>query len=682
MTLTPPLDSESLLLNVTRRLLTLGSADDLCREGLRFMARELNADVGMLHLAVNDTEFRLVEQVGDHPLLHRHRLQIMEPGWVALLTAGTWISSPVPSPEWTGPDERNYVHLGARHLVNFGLFSGPRLIGTVNLLFNRPRADLNGLRVLGTIGALWGTLLERLETETALRTREAMLRTVTDQGTDLVTVVRPDGTVLYQSRGVPALLGRSAEGMLGRSVLEGIHPDDLTRVQRALVDLAAVPDAAGTLTYRVMHRSGSAVWLESHGRNLLDEPAVGGLVVHSRDVTAQVAAKRSLERRVQELTLMHATSLQLQEARTVEEIASRVVRLIEVRLGHPFVWLAEQVGDELLMRACDLNREETLRSRGHSLPVSEGLCGAAVRGGVTLLVGDVSQDERYAPIGHEVRSELVTPIRVAGRVWGVLNVESPALNAFDEDDRQALETVAAQTGAALANVLLLADLRDSRDALSGAYERTIEGWARALDFRDRETEGHSQRVTELTVALARRMGVPEAELVHVRRGALLHDIGKMGIPDSILLKPGQLDAHEWQVMQRHPDMARELLEPIEFLRPALDIPHAHHEKWSGGGYPRGLKGEEIPLAARIFAVIDVWDALRHDRPYRPAWDEARARALIEEESGVHFDPQVARAFLSWLAEAGEPADLNALLAATPGVPATPGGTGAPEGGLA
>ncbi|GGS42399.1 HD domain-containing phosphohydrolase [Deinococcus knuensis] len=671
MTLTPPLDSESLLLNATRQLLALGSAAELCREGLRFMARELNADLGMLHLAVTDTDFRLVEQVGDHPLLHRHQVQIMEPGWVTLLTAGTWISSPVPSPDWTGPDERNYVHLGARHLVNFGLYSGQRLIGTVNLLFNRPRADLNELRVLGTIGALWGTLLERLETEATLRTREAMLRTVTDQGTDLVTVVRPDGQILYQSRGGPVLLGRSAEGMHGRNVLEGIHPDDLSAAQRALAELAATPDATCTLTYRVTHRSGGVVWLESHGRNLLDEPAVGGLVVHSRDVTAQVASKRSLERRVQELTLMHATSLQLQEARSVQEIASRVVRLIEGRLGHPFVWLAERVGDGLIMRASDCRRESTLLDAAHSLPVDQGLCGASVRTGQTLMVGDVTQDARYSGIGHEVRSELVTPIRVAGRVWGVLNVESPQLNAFDDEDRQALETVAAQTGAALANVLLLADLRDSRDALSSAYERTIEGWARALDFRDRETEGHSQRVTELTVALARRMGVPPDELVHVRRGALLHDIGKMGIPDSILLKPGQLDENEWRVMRRHPDMALELLEPIEFLRPALDIPHAHHEKWNGAGYPRGLKGEQIPLSARIFAVIDVWDALRHDRPYRPAWDEARARALIEAESGVHFDPQVARAFLDWLTEAGAGADLNAMLRAVPECSAAP-----------
>lgn len=650
---TLPPDSETLLLTVTRQLLAQGSETDLCQQGLAFLSEVLGADLGMLHLRLSGHEYVLTASWGDHPLLGVHRRQVMEPDWVTLLTAGTWISAPVPSPDWHGPEERNYARLGARHLVNFGLFNGPELVGTVNLLFNRPRPDLNGLGVLGTIGALWGTLLSRLQAESTVRAREAMLRTVTDQGTDLVTVLDRDGRVLYQSGGARQLLGRSARDVTGRAALNVVHPDDLRRVQEAFKAIQRLPDSALNLTFRALHVDGRVLWLEARGRNLLQEPSVRGVVVHSRDVTAQHLSKRALERRVQELTLMHATGLQLQEAQSVDEIASRVARLIEGRLGHPFVWVAERVGEQLLMRACDGNREAWTALDAQSLPVSRGLCGAAVRGGVTLMVGDVTRDPRYVPIGHEVRSELVTPIRVAGRVWGVLNVESPLVDAFDEDDRQALETVAAQMGAALASVLLLADLRGSRDELSRAYDQTIEGWARALDFRDRETEGHSQRVTELTVHLARRMGLSGEALLHLRRGALLHDIGKMGIPDAVLLKPGPLDDQEWAVMRRHPDMALALLEPIEFLRGALDIPSAHHEKWDGSGYPAGLAGEEIPLPARIFAVIDVWDALRHDRPYRRAWDAGRARALIEQESGRHFDPQVVRAFLAWLDETGD-----------------------------
>jgi len=181
--------------------------------------------------------------------------------------------------------------------------------------------------------------------------------------------------------------------------------------------------------------------------------------------------------------------------------------------------------------------------------------------------------------------------------------------------------------------------------LSQAYETTLEGWSRALDMRDNETEGHTQRVTELTMRLARMIGLSEAELVHVQRGALLHDIGKLAIPDSIMFKPAALSDDQVETMRRHPDYAYALLSPIAYLRPALDIPYCHHEKWDGTGYPRGLKGEEIPLAARIFAVVDVWDALRSDRPYRSAWTDAKAKDYIRAQAGKHFDPKVVKVFL-------------------------------------
>jgi HD-GYP domain-containing protein (c-di-GMP phosphodiesterase class II) len=182
--------------------------------------------------------------------------------------------------------------------------------------------------------------------------------------------------------------------------------------------------------------------------------------------------------------------------------------------------------------------------------------------------------------------------------------------------------------------------------LSLAYDTTLEGWSKALDLRDRETEGHTQRVVDTTLRIAQSMGIKDEELTHIRRGALLHDIGKMGIPDSILLKPGPLTDEEWVVMKRHPVYAYELIYPITHLRPSLDIPYCHHEKWDGTGYPRGLKGEEIPLAARIFTVVDVWDALTSDRPYRKAWPSRKALDYIREQSGKYFDPHIVEVFLS------------------------------------
>lgn len=198
---------------------------------------------------------------------------------------------------------------------------------------------------------------------------------------------------------------------------------------------------------------------------------------------------------------------------------------------------------------------------------------------------------------------------------------------------------------AIHRTTLFENLEQAHEDLKQAYATTLEGWARALELRDMETEGHSQRVTTITLQLAKAMGINDDELVHVHRGALLHDIGKMGIPDSILRKPAPLTDDEWDVMRQHPVLAYNLLSPIDFLKPALDIPYCHHEKWDGTGYPRGLKGEEIPLAARIFAVVDVWDALTSDRPYRSAWTEEKTLSFIHEQSGGHFDPGVVAKFL-------------------------------------
>ncbi|MEO7717487.1 MAG: HD-GYP domain-containing protein [Capsulimonas sp.] len=178
-----------------------------------------------------------------------------------------------------------------------------------------------------------------------------------------------------------------------------------------------------------------------------------------------------------------------------------------------------------------------------------------------------------------------------------------------------------------------------------AYNATIEGWSRALEMRDHETEGHCRRVTELTLRMGQALGMGEDQLNTLRQGALLHDIGKMGIPDEILLKPGALTEAEWVVMRLHPEYAVQMLQPIEFLEPALDIPRYHHEKWDGTGYPRGLSGEEIPLAARLFAFVDVWDALRSDRPYRRAWSHDRVCAHIRGLAGTHFDPTLTEIFL-------------------------------------
>ncbi len=245
------------------------------------------------------------------------------------------------------------------------------------------------------------------------------------------------------------------------------------------------------------------------------------------------------------------------------------------------------------------------------------------------------------------------PLIAEGQVIGVLEIFHRSSLAADQEWLDFVQALAGQAAIAIDNATLFEKLQQSNMELALAYDTTLEGWSRALDLRDKETEGHTQRVVELTLRLARVTGVPEAEWVHIRRGAILHDIGKMGIPDSILLKPGPLTDEEWVVMRRHPEYAYEWLSPITYLLPALPIPYYHHEKWDGTGYPGGLKGQQIPLAARLFAVADVWDALCSDRPYHKAWPEAQALAHIREQAGKHFDPQVVDAFWQLVAH---PAD--------------------------
>jgi len=237
------------------------------------------------------------------------------------------------------------------------------------------------------------------------------------------------------------------------------------------------------------------------------------------------------------------------------------------------------------------------------------------------------------------------PLIAKGQVKGVIEVFNRSLVKVDEGWISFFELLAAQAALAIDNATLFDRLQRTNLDLALAYDSTLEGWSRALDLRDKETEGHTERVVDQTLSLCEACGVRQEHLVHIRRGALLHDIGKMGIPDSILLKEGPLTEDEWKVMRMHPVYALQWLSPIPYLKEALDIPYCHHERWDGTGYPRGLTGEQIPKAARIFAVVDVWDALTSDRPYRKAWTKEKAREHIAANAGSHFDPEVVKVFL-------------------------------------
>jgi putative nucleotidyltransferase with HDIG domain len=294
-----------------------------------------------------------------------------------------------------------------------------------------------------------------------------------------------------------------------------------------------------------------------------------------------------------------------------------------------------------------------LNIRTAPLQLEYSLPGLVAKNGSPLFIPDLRKSN--ISIRHTVPLEeegfiayYGLPLISRRRLHGVLELFHRKPLILSSDQKEFLESLVSTTAIAIDNARLIEDLKRTNAELVQAYDETILGSSLSLEMRDSSTENHTRRVTEMTVRLAQAMGITGEDLTQIRRGAILHDIGKMAIPDHILRKTGSLTEEEAAIMRLHPLFARQMLESIAFLRPALAIPTYHHERWDGTGYPFGLKGEEIPLPARIFAVVDVWDALRHDRPYRTAWPEEKVRAYLQEEAGSHFDPKVVECFLQLL----------------------------------
>ncbi|HEY9075439.1 MAG TPA: HD domain-containing phosphohydrolase [Anaerolineaceae bacterium] len=285
-----------------------------------------------------------------------------------------------------------------------------------------------------------------------------------------------------------------------------------------------------------------------------------------------------------------------------------------------------------------------------NLALGEGFAGVAAMERRTIQIPNLNDcDQNFHRSPHFHAEDFVAyfgvPLIAKGELAGVLEIFHRTPLYPDRNWYNFLETLAGQAAIAIDNALLFHDLQRSNSELTLAYDSTIEGWSRVLELRDRETQGHTQRVTDMTLRLAQLLGLPDDDLIHIRRGALLHDIGKMSVPDDILHKPAPLTPDEWIIMRQHPIYAVEMLGHIPFLQRALVIPQFHHERWDGSGYPNGLKGIQIPLPARIFAVPDVFDALTSDRPYRKAWSHAQALDYLRAQSGTHFDPTIVAVFL-------------------------------------
>jgi PAS domain S-box-containing protein len=496
-------------------------------------------------------------------------------------------------------------------------------------------------------------------TEDALRGSEERYRMLMLHANDGIVIADAEtGSILDVNQRIEELTGRSAGDLIGKHISE-LHPDgDRDRCRKLFQD-AVEQESAVRGDLCVLHRDRedidipieiSANIVMINGRKIIQ-----GIF---RDVTRRKKAEEQAQYRFEHLTTLHAIDMIISSSLDLRETLREFLDLVitQLRVDAADVLLLNPHTDMLEYAAMRGFRNDRIRHT--RLKLGEGLAGRAALehrsiGIPNLLVR--SSGYVRAPLleGEDFVGYYVVPLVAKGHVTGVLEVLRRSPLAFDEETTGFLEALAAQAAIAIDNAELFDGLQRSNAELVQAYDTTIEGWARALELRDEETEGHTQRAAEMTLGIARAMGMNEDELVNIRRGALLHDIGKMSIPDSILLKTGPLTEEEWAVMRRHPAYAFELLSPIAYLRPALDIPYCHHERWDGTGYPRGLKGEQIPLAARIFALADTWDALYADRRYHAAWPEDRVREHIRSLAGTQLDPKVVEVFLGMKLELKE-----------------------------
>jgi len=507
-----------------------------------------------------------------------------------------------------------------------------------------------GLGELSTLGTAFDQMAASLERFTGrLQEAESKYRALVEQSLTGVYIIS-DGRFVYFNEAGARIFGYEVEEVIGRLGPQDLtHPDDRATVRQHIQARMDGTVEAAHYTFRGLRKDGGTVDIETFGRRI---PYDAGTAIMGTfiDISERQRAKAQLERQLDRLGALRTIDMAI--------TASLDLRLsLAVILDQVVTQLGVDAADVLLLDG-STSRLAFAAGRGFRsarTPRAPLGLGEGYGGRIALERRPITEPNLPEAAGF-VRKDLIeaegfvaycgVPLVAKGQVRGVLEIFHRAPLKMDREWQAFLETLADQAAIAVDNAVLLSDLQQANANLVLAYDTTLEGWSRALDLRDRETEGHTLRVTETTVLLARAMGMSEADIVHVRRGALLHDIGKMGIPDRILLKPGPLTEDEWAEMRRHPALALDLLSPIAYLRPALDIPYCHHERWDGSGYPRGLRGEQIPLAARIFAVVDVWDALRSDRPYRPGWPEERVRRYLRESAGTLFDPAVVDVFLT------------------------------------
>lgn len=460
---------------------------------------------------------------------------------------------------------------------------------------------------------------------------------------DLMIVFDPQGRVLeYKSR--ESTPYRFSSGILGQNIADVFPPFEVKKIERALGHVQKTGSVAA-FEYSLIESNGQ-FWFDAR----LAPLSKTQFLLTARDITICRETETRLNRKMQQLSALRSLDLAIASGLDLNLLLSMFLDQVAM--------LLHVDATALLLLNPKTNLLEYATGKGfysHALQHTRLRLGESYAGKVALEkrlthIPDLTKDRTdFDRSPYFAAERFVTyygvPLIAKGQVLGVLEIFQRSPLHPDADWISFLKMLAGQAAIAIDSATMFKDLQISNLELSIAYDATIEGLSRALDLRDKETKEHTRRVTDIAVKLADTLGIQDAERVHVRRGAILHDIGKVAIPDQILFKPGPLVEEEWKIMRRHPDIAVQLLSPVAYLAPALDIPHWHHERWDGNGYPDRLYGEDIPFPARLFAFADVFDALTSDRPYRSAWRKQEALEYIKEQSGKHFDPNIVPIFL-------------------------------------
>jgi PAS domain S-box-containing protein len=489
-------------------------------------------------------------------------------------------------------------------------------------------------------------ITSHLKVELNLERTEETTRTIFNAMPDLICIINADGKIASANQAFTSRVNKAIHEVIGSSIFDYRAPD--------LIDLSRETFLELLDTGRAIRRervTSRGYFRDSINAILDDKGHVSQIALFIRDITQQKKAEAAEREQNQLAQALRATAEALTTEINLDDLLDAILANIEKVVPHDSanIMLAESgVARVVRMRGYPTRGSSSYVERMRFPIQSTQTLQYMNETHLPILISNTAnrQDWLETPETSWISSYVGAPIYMNEHLFGFIGVNSQTPSFFTQTHAERLQAFAYQAAIAFNNAEMFKRLQDSHISLSTAYDDTIAGWARALELRDKITEGHTRRVAQLSVRLAELMGISGERLVEIYRGAQLHDIGKIAIPDSILSKPSPLNPQEWEIMHQHPRYAYEMLSIIDYLKPTLDIPYCHHEKWDGSGYPQGLRGEEIPLPARIFAIVDVWDALQSERPYSLPWEKQKAIDYIRSESGKHFDPGVVEIFLS------------------------------------